>query len=69
MIRLPIFFAVLVSALSAATEFVPKGESHPIVLAVKIIGMAATLLFVIVMVVKSVRIVKDDEDDHVQLPD
>lgn len=50
-------------------KFMPEGEPHPIIAAIKIIGMIATAIFVIVMVYRSIRVVKDDEDDHVHLPD
>ncbi|WP_456403366.1 hypothetical protein [Hydrogenimonas sp.] len=36
---------------------------------IKIIGMALTALFVGVMVYRSVRVVKEEEDDRVHLPD
>jgi len=36
---------------------------------IKIIGMILTSIFVGVMVYKSIRVVKDKEDDKVQLPD
>ena len=69
MSRLPILFTILATSLLAEADFVPKGESHPIVAAMKIIGMIATVIFIVVMVYKSVRVVKDDEDDRVHLPD
>lgn len=36
---------------------------------IKIVGMVLTAIFVGVMVYKSIRVVKDKEDDKVQLPD
>ncbi|WP_457594216.1 hypothetical protein [Hydrogenimonas sp.] len=36
---------------------------------VKVVGMAATAIFVAVMIRKSVKVVKDKEDDRVHLPD
>ena len=56
---------------AAEPEFVPHSgaSAHPVVAAVKIIGMVATAVFVIVMVVRSVKVVKHDEDDSVHLPD
>jgi hypothetical protein len=36
---------------------------------IKIIGMTLTAIFVGVMVYKSIRVVKDDENDKVHLPD
>jgi len=50
-------------------KFMPEGTSHPIVSAVKIVGMIATAIFVVVMVYRSIRVVKEDEDDKVHLPD
>ncbi|WP_456322606.1 hypothetical protein [Hydrogenimonas sp.] len=52
-----------------AAQFMPEKESHPIVAGIKIAGMIATAIFVGVMLYKSIRIVKDDEDDSVHLPD
>ena len=67
-----LFFSSL-AALLAKTEpeFVPHSgaSAHPIVAAIKIVGMIATAVFVIVMVVRSVKVVKHDEDDSVHLPD
>ncbi|WP_456380968.1 hypothetical protein [Hydrogenimonas sp.] len=56
---------------AADPEFVPHSgaSAHPFVAAVKIVGMIATAIFVVVMVVKSVKVVKHDEDDRVHLPD
>ena len=52
-------------------EFIPNSgaAAHPIVAAIKLIGMAATAIFVIYWVVKSIKVVKHDEDDKVHLPD
>ncbi|BBG65047.1 hypothetical protein NNO_0344 [Hydrogenimonas sp.] len=36
---------------------------------VKVVGMLLTALFVGVMIYRSVRVVKDEEDDKVHLPD
>ncbi len=36
---------------------------------VKVVGMILTAAFVIAMVYRSVRVVKDEEDDKVHLPD
>jgi len=36
---------------------------------VKLTGMAATAIFVAVMIRKSIKVVKDKEDDRVHLPD
>jgi uncharacterized membrane protein len=36
---------------------------------IKIIGMILTSIFVGALVYKSIRVVKDKEDDKVQLPD
>ena len=62
---------VTLSALLAEPEFIPESgvEAHPIVAAVKIVGMLATAIFVIVMVIKSIKVIKHDEDDQVHLPD
>ena len=66
---MPFLFAL--GAMAAEPEFVPESgaEAHPVVAAVKIVGMIATAIFVIVMAVKSVRVIKNDEDDQVHLPD
>ncbi|WP_353661895.1 hypothetical protein [Hydrogenimonas sp. SS33] len=52
-------------------EFIPDSgaAAHPIVAAIKLLGMAATAIFVIYWVVKSIKVVKHDEDDRVHLPD
>ena len=53
-------------------RFMPDGSgatAHPIVTAIKLIGMAATAVFVVVMVIRSIRVVKHDENDKVDLPD
>jgi len=67
------FFPLLPALVSHAAEpaFVPESgaSAHPIVAAIKLVGMALTAGFVIYWVVKSVRVVKHDEDDRVQLPD
>ena len=66
----------LLSAASAFAEeaprFMPEGtgpEAHPVIAAVKVVGMIATAIFVIVMAIKSIKVVKHDEDDRVDLPD
>jgi heme/copper-type cytochrome/quinol oxidase subunit 2 len=70
-----IFFLLLsilpVVVTAAEPEFVPHSgaSAHPIVAAIKIVGMIATAVFVVVMVVRSVKVVKHDEDDSVHLPD
>ncbi|WP_300361808.1 hypothetical protein [Hydrogenimonas sp.] len=70
-----IFFLLLsilpVVVTAAEPEFVPHSgaSAHPIVTAIKIVGMIATAVFVVVMVVRSVKVVKHDEDDSVHLPD
>ena len=60
----------------ALAEFEPKfmpentgAEAHPIVATIKLLGMLFTAIFVIVMVIKAIKVVKHDEDDHVNLPD
>ena len=52
-------------------EFIPNSgaAAHPVVAAIKLVGMAATAIFVIYWVVKSIKVVKHDEDDKVHLPD
>jgi len=64
-------FLAAATALFAEPEFIPESgvEAHPFVAAVKILGMLATAIFVIVMVIKSIKVIKHDEDDQVHLPD
>jgi hypothetical protein len=74
MIRTTLLFTLLswASYAEETPRFMPENtgaEAHPIVAAVKIVGMIATAAFVIVMVVKSVRSIKNEEDDRVELPD
>ncbi len=70
-VRTLVLLITAMTALSAEPEFVPDSgvEAHPIVAAVKILGMLATAIFVVVMVIKSIKVIKHDEDDHVHLPD
>ena len=70
------FHFPLLSAMGAFAEdtprFMPEGtgaEAHPLIAAIKVVGMVATAIFVIVMVIKSIKVVKHDEDDRVDLPD
>ena len=69
---LPLIPAPLLAAAAESPRFMPEGTgaaAHPVVTAIKLLGMAATAIFVIVMVAKSIRRIKEDEDDSVQLPD
>ncbi len=70
LLSLPLF------ATLALAEFEPKfmpentgAAAHPVVTAIKLLGMGATAIFVIVMVIKAIKVVKHDEDDSVDLPD
>ena len=72
----PKLFALGLTLLPLMAEqsprFMPENTgaaAHPIVTAVKVIGMIATAIFVLVMVRKSINVVKNDEDDKVDLPD
>jgi hypothetical protein len=59
-------------ALADEPRFMPEdtgAAAHPVVTAIKLLGMAATAIFVIVMVAKSIKSIKNDEDDSVHLPD
>ena len=67
---------LLIFGTLALAEFEPKfmpensgAAAHPVVTAVKLLGMGATAIFVIVMVIKAIKVVKHDEDDSVDLPD
>ncbi|WP_201352502.1 hypothetical protein [Hydrogenimonas urashimensis] len=71
MSRFAMVFSLLISWAAAEPVFVPQSgaQAHPIVAAVKIAGMTATAVFVIYWVIKSIKVIKHDEDDHVHLPD
>ncbi|WP_457597662.1 hypothetical protein [Hydrogenimonas sp.] len=73
MLRLWLTILPALAALAEETpRFMPEGSgpsAHPVVAAIKMVGMAATAIFVIYWVVKSIKVVKHDEDDRVDLPD
>ena len=50
--KFSIFPALLfLTASLQAAQFMPEDESHPVIAGIKIVGMIATAIFVIVMVV------------------
>ncbi|WP_456451424.1 hypothetical protein [Hydrogenimonas sp.] len=71
----PKLLFLLTAALAFAEEaprFMPENSgaaAHPVVTTIKLAGMAATAIFVVVMVAKSIKRIKNDEDDSVHLPD
>jgi len=71
--KLSLFFTTLLPVLAEETpRFMPENTgatAHPVVAAVKILGMIATSIFVFIMVKRSIGVVKNDEDDKVDLPD
>ncbi len=63
-------FPMVLLPLWAEPRFLPnEADHHPIVTTIKLLGMIATVVFVLVMTKKVIKRIQSDEDDSVHLPD